>query len=1020
MIVPRHYEDPHVLHENTLPNRAYFIPCSQRNDRLVHDRASSDRMILLSGTWQFRYYDSVRRVREAFYEPDFDASEYGTIPVPGNWQCFGFDRHQYTNVRYPIPFDPPYVPQDDPCGCYIRSFDYQPDEKTPFVTLNFEGVDSCFYCWLNGHYLGYSQVSHSTSEFLVSPWLKKGENKLAVLVLKWCDGTYLEDQDKFRMSGIFRDVYLLRRPEKHLEDYFVTTSIGENSALIRVGMKPYGGSLPVDVKLYDRDGRVAASAQGMPADDADYPMAAELTVTDPELWNAEAPYLYTLVLSCGDETITDRVGIRSVTVKNNTVLLNGRKIKFRGVNRHDSDPVNGYAVTLDQIMKDLALMKAHNFNAIRCSHYPNSPVFTQLCDEYGFYVIDEADHEAHGTIDLYYGKADRKDVLNKCSRYLEDNPEYVEAVVDRVQRCVTRDKNRPCVLIWSMGNEAFYGCATEAALKWTKGFDPSRLTHYEGAYNAGSYRAFDFSCMDLYSRMYPSLKEIEDYLASSPARPIIMCEYCHAMGNGPGDLEDYRELIEKNDAFCGGFIWEWCDHAIYKGRADNGKPIYFYGGDHGENRHDGNFCMDGLVFPDRTPHTGLKEAWNVYRPARVTGFDQSTGALTLHNETAFTDLKDMLNVEWEVTRDGLGIASGNMLGEDMPSVGPGEFGRILLGPLPEALTGKCYLKVTFRQKTDGPLTPAGHCLGFDEVLLNDERTAFAGRLLAADEEAASRPALSVREDDDIIAVTGSGFTVEFDRATGLIHDIVREGRSLLCRPVQVNLWRAPTDNDRNIRHIWQQARYDQTVVRAYDTQWAPGPDGVTVSARMSVSSDSIQRIADIAAVWTIGTDGRIRIDMDVRKDPVFPDLPRFGLRFFLPKCFDQLSYYGMGPQESYCDKHRASSHGLYTGPVKDQHTDYLKPQENGSHYDSDWVLLTDGNERFAVTSGRPFSFNASVYSQEELTKKRHAFELEESPCTILCADYKLNGIGSNSCGPDLLDQYRFSETAFRFSLTVAP
>ena len=1018
MIVPRHYEDPHILHENTLPNRAYYIPCSGRNDSLVHDRASSDRMQLLSGIWQFMYYDSIHQVKDAFYEPGYDASEYGTIPVPGNWQCFGFDRHQYTNVRYPIPFDPPYVPQDDPCGCYITHFDYAPDPAVPFVTLNFEGVDSCFFCWLNGHYIGYSQVSHSTSEFLVSPWLREGENKLAVLVLKWCDGTYLEDQDKFRMSGIFRDVYLLKRPEDHLEDYFVTTAIGENKARVRVDMKPFGNT-KVKACLYDRDDRIIAEADAAPSDKPGYPMAAVLDVADPVLWNAETPYLYTLVLSSDGETITDRVGIRSVTIRNNTVLLNGQKIKIRGVNRHDSDPVNGYAVTLGQIKKDLAMMKAHNFNAIRCSHYPNSPVFCQLCDEYGFYVIDEADHEAHGTREIYYGTDSNREILNKCALYLEDNPDWTEAILDRVQRCVTRDKNRPCVIIWSMGNEAFYGCGTEASLKWTKAFDPTRLTHYEGAYNAGSYRPFDFSNMDLYSRMYPSLREIRDYLGSSPERPLILCEYCHAMGNGPGDLEDYSELIEKNDAFCGGLIWEWCDHAIFKGTADNGKPIYFYGGDHGEKTHDGNFCMDGLVFPDRTPHTGLKEAWNVNRPARITGFDKGTGTVTLINKTDFSDLKDLMDLEWEVTRDGERIASGTVAAKELPNIPPHGEGSLRL-PIPETDTGKCCLKVTYLSASAGTLTPAGHCLGFDEVLLNDGMTAFASRLLAPAAGASGSAELAVSEDDDSITVAGKGFSVVFSRLTGMIDEIIRDVRPVLSRPSQINLWRAPTDNDRNIRHIWQRARYDMTVTRAYATGWTRGENNVTVTADISVSSVAIQRIADIRAEYTVEADGRIRLTMDVRRDPVFPDLPRFGVRFFLPKAYDQVTYYGMGPQESYSDKHRASSHGLFSGPVRDQHVDYLKPQENGSHYDCGYVTLTAGGSSFSVAGEKPFSFSASFYTQEELTLKQHAYELVESPDTVLCVDYKLNGIGSNSCGPDLLDAYRFSETEFRFALTIAP
>ena len=501
-------------------------------------------------------------------------------------------------------------------------------------------MDSCFYVWLNGKYVGYSQVSHSTSEFDVTEYLREGENLLAVLVLKWCDGSYLEDQDKFRMSGIFRDVYLLSRPEECVYDYFVKTHLGpeKGQARVEITFSCLNREIPVQVYLEDGEGKRAAEALGAGS--------MTLEVKDARLWSAESPYLYTLVMETPGEVITERVGLREVAIRDAVLYFNDEKIKIHGVNRHDSDPVTGFAISLEQMHRDLKLMKEHNVNAVRTSHYPNAPQFYQLCDSYGFYVIDEADNESHGTVMPY------RQPWGGASAWIADNPLFVEATVDRVSRCVIRDKNRPCVFAWSMGNECSYGCTFEEALRWTKAYDDTRITHYENAYSRPGDKEYDYSCLDVYSRMYTSIKEIDEYFedteekdsdhcyAAPKKRPYILCEYSHAMGNGPGNLEEYFQVFQRHDGVCGGMVWEWCDHAIDKGCAEDGRRMYWYGGDHGEFPHDKNFCMDGLVYPDRRPHTGLKEFWNVYRPARVVSFDAGKGLLRLHNYMDFLNLKD--------------------------------------------------------------------------------------------------------------------------------------------------------------------------------------------------------------------------------------------------------------------------------------------------------------------------------------------------------------------------------------------
>ena len=522
MIVPRFYEDLNVMHDKTMPARAYYIPASVRMDDLVEHRENSDRFQMLSGEWKFQYYNSIYDVKESFYEKGYDVSGFDHVTVPGVWQMDGYDTHQYTNIRYPFPFDPPYVPQDIPCGAYVHNFEYNREKKASKAFLNFEGVDSCFYVWVNGVYAGYSQVSHATSEFDVTDLLNEGENTLAVLVLKWCDGSYLEDQDKFRMSGIFRDVYLLKRPEKTIRDYHITTDVEKDRVTVKLDMY---FSEPVETKVTIEDKYGAVVARGEAAEDG----VLELTVLNPVLWNAENPYLYQIILTMPDEVIVDRIGFRTIEIRDKVVYFNGEKIKFRGVNRHDSDPETGFVIDVRQIKKDLMLMKQHNFNAIRSSHYPNAPYFYQMCDEYGFMVIDEADIEAHGPFMLYRKEDTDQNRFRRWNEKIADDPAWEKAIVDRVQLMVQRDKNRPSIVMWSMGNESAYGCNFEKALAWTKNFDPDRITQYESARYRNYDITYDYDNLDLYSRMYPSLQEIEDYLKNDGSKPFLLVEYCHSM-----------------------------------------------------------------------------------------------------------------------------------------------------------------------------------------------------------------------------------------------------------------------------------------------------------------------------------------------------------------------------------------------------------------------------------------------------------------------------------------------------------
>lgn len=1101
MTIPHHYENLHILHENTMPDRNYYIPAEKAYSTPLDARDHSDRVQFLNGTWKFRYYDSIYKLQDEFYSEGYDVSGFDDIPVPSVWQMHGYDYHQYTNVRYPFAFDPPYVPKDNPCGAYVTDFIYDQNEDAPLAHLNFEGVDSCFYVWLNGRYVGYSQVSHSTSKFDITEFIRNGSNRLCVLVLKWCDGSYLEDQDKFRMSGIFRDVYILKRSEGAVYDYFIKTSCddmkdptkaevnidftaftGYSCVEDRFSSKPKTGvdkgtdsNVDIEVTILNADGSICSSGcvkREICAQNDANTNAAEikttvssssitLSIDSPVLWNAERPYLYTVIIRCAGEVITDRIGIREITIENKIVYINGMPIKFHGVNRHDSDPVTGFTISREQIIKDMSLMKQHNVNAIRTSHYPNAPYFYELCDEYGFYVIDEADIEAHGPSELFYSDNNWDNKAARWNEPIADNPEFCESILDRVKRCVIRDKNRPCVVIWSMGNESAYGVTFEKALAWVKSYDKSRLTHYESAQYTDGKRKYDYSNLDLYSRMYPSISEMAEYIDGDGDKPYILCEYCHAMGNGPGDLEDYFQFFDSHETTCGGFVWEWCDHAIYNGKAANGKAMYAYGGDSGETIHDGNFCMDGLVYPDRRPHTGLLEFKNIHRPARIANYDGANGILTLHNYLDFTDIRDYLTMSYEVTCDGQVVTSGNI---DVPSVAPHGDGTVSLSPVTniqkslsdlyasshsdvscssdvanytkDIITHRMFLRVIYKAACDSAFVREGDVLGFDEIELgsqdlNKALTSDTTQNLTEQDPTAldtiSAP-LHILETDAEFVISGSSFEYTFDRNTGNFAGIAVDGQELLAAPCDKTIWRAPTDNDRNIKREWLRAHYDMTYERTYETSCIIKEGYAVISCSSSLAAPTVQPVLRIKTEWTISAEGTITSRMHVTKNSEFPMLPRFGVRIILKKDMRNVSYIGMGPYESYVDKHHASWHGSFSASIDAMHEDYIMPQENGSHFDCNYVQISSLGENdsktdmsahsITATSAVPFSMNASPYTAEELTNAAHNYELPESGKSVLCIDYRQNGIGSNSCGPELDEKYRFDEDEWEFGFTM--
>lgn len=1021
-----YYEDPNVLHIGVEENRSYYLPLAPESST-VQDGASTERRILLNGSWDFKYYPNPFVV-EDFTREDYSFQGCDTIPVPGCWQMYGYDKHQYTNTEYPFPYDPPYVPSENPCGVYHRSFTLSKDQLGYRQYLNFEGVDSCLYLYVNRQLAGYSQVSHSTSEFDITDYVALGENELTVVVLKWCDGSYLEDQDKFRMSGIFRDVYLLLRPQNHLRDYFVHTSLSDDFKIaeITVDLSFKGEAFPVQFQLTDSHGKVAAEGVSL---QTDAPVAAEgsfsnseihFRLSSPCLWNAENPCLYQLALLCPDETIYQQVGILKTEIKDGVVLFNNVPIKIKGVNRHDSDPVTGFTISREQAMRDLTLMKQHNINAIRTSHYPNAPWFPQLCNQYGFYVIAEADLESHGSVDFYgggygttYGDIAQRDF-------------FAQAILDRNQRNVIRDKNNPCILMWSMGNESGYSQAFEDTGRWIKNYDPSRLLHYESSiYETGSHKN-DTSMLDIYSLMYPSVEYCYQYL-SDPAneKPFLLCEFIHAMGNGPGDIEDYFQCIYSSKQFLGGLVWEWCDHAIDVGRTIDGRRKYFYGGDFKEYPHSGNFCVDGMVSPDRIPHPALLEYQNAIRPVRAAWTDAARGIVELENKLDFTNTADYLILQAEL------LCQGQVVRRypDMEvSIAPHQKEQITIDYSSEVDTDSgsfWHLNLSYVAKETSSLVEAGTVLGFDQLEIAAP-TPGPLRLQAPmsqplRDQAPLTPASAARitESRTTLTITGDNYHYTFNKLTATFHRMVTDGISLLEKPMEFNIWRAPIDNDRNIVTEWKKAGYDRAMTRVYETKVTSEPDKTVIQCRLAIHAIQIQHILDIQAVWTILSDGTLEVSLHALRDTAFPFLPRFGLRLFLPREYDRVTYLGYGPCESYIDKHLASRFGKFTAKVEDMYVDYINPQEHGSHFGvQSLTLASQGLGQLTVTSGTPFSFNASRYTQEELQEKAHNFELEKSDTTVLCLDYKISGVGSNACGPALMEKYQLKEAEIDFKLRM--
>ena len=976
------FKDQHV---NACPPRAYYLPL---------DSQGKPEYRLLSGDdWRFSLREGMHDIPGEYLSWGFDSSEFDQVPVPSSWQMLGYGQKMYSNVTYPIPYDPPYVPDINPAGLYLKDFEYT-KVKGKRLYICFEGVDSAYYLFVNGVFIGYSEVPHSPTEFDITGNVGNGRNRLAVIVLKWSVGTYLEDQDKFRYSGIFRDVYLIERPEDHVVDYTVRAVADESfsKAEISVTLNSVCGSVSGEAVLADQSGTVLG-ASGFKDGKASF------TVREPELWYAERPYLYSLKICLGGETIIEKTGVRRFEIKGKTVFLNGQKVKFFGVNRHDSDPVLGPAVGREEVMKDIMMIKQANFNTLRTSHYPNSPWLYQMCDEYGLYVISEADVECHGVTELLGGTHQGNfDLIAK-------DPAFADMILDRNIRNYEWQKNRTSVFMWSLGNESGYGENFIRAARWLKDRGDGRFLHYEGA-NHSILQGVDVdnSLLSVDSFMY-NMPGFADSYHEDPAhtKPLFFCEFTHAMGTGPGDAEDYFQVIQRHEELMGGCVWEWCDHATLEGQNRQHGPVFHYGGDAGEYPHDGNFCMDGLVAPDREPHSGYWEYKNVLRPLRVRLVSQNDeeAVFSVHNYRLFQSLVEYAQIHYTLTEGAKKVDEG-LAFADAPPSGDGTFRVQLRKPPMEDM----YITFSYTLLHPEPFRDKGFELGFDQIRLSGPK---------ADPVIEGTSVLEHYEDESSVTVCGEGFRYVYDKLRGTLRQVLRDNQELFTKPMRYSVWRAPMDNDRTVKKEWQAAGLDHVTAKVYSTSVSEDNGVLTVTSAFSLAPIGRQPCFRGIASYSFNGSGEILLSVKGERDMIFPSFPRFGVAFSMVSTgHDRYSYFGYGPGEGYQDMHHALKAGLYKGSAEKLFVDRVKPQESGSRWG-----VTSAQIGHLSASGRPFSFNASYYTDEELTEAKHNYELKRSGSLEVHLDWKIAGAGSASCGTTLLPRYQVRDKHIDWTVKLA-
>jgi len=1012
---PEWNNNPDIYELNRMEAHATLMPYHTVAEALAGQRSQSGFYASLNGSWKFHFAENAEARPQDFYKQDFDCSQWADIQVPGHWQLQGYDYPQYTNIIYPWvgheDLKPPFAPvKYNPVGSYVRSFSIPDAWNGQPVYVSFQGVESAFYVWVNGDLVGFSQDSFTPAEFDITPYLLPGENKLAVEVYRWSDASWLEDQDFWRMSGIFRDVYLYTTPHTHIYDFTVRTELDDafENAELRIQAKVTNydalraGVHTVEAMLVDGHQQPVWSGPLVAAVDVSGAASVQAQLSSlverPQLWSAEKPYLYTLVLSLKDEngrlleTESCKVGFRRFEIKDGLMQINGQRIMFRGVNRHEFDCERGRSVDEASMLTDILLMKKYNINAVRTSHYPNHPRWYELCDEYGLYVIDETNLETHGT--WSNGLDDDKEAVPGS------NPEWTGAVLDRCNSMLQRDKNYPSIVMWSLGNESFGGDNFIRMHDFLREADPTRIVHYEGVFY---WRASE-AASDIESQMYTKIEKVEEYAKNNPKKPFILCEYSHAMGNSCGNLSKYWDLFSRYPVLQGGFIWDWIDQSI-RTTAPDGTSYMAYGGDFGDTPNDGNFCGNGLIFADRTVSPKLYEVKKCYQSIAIESADLRQGQVLVHNQYLFTDLEEF-DWAWQVERNGTEVVAS---GRGVYAVQPGQKALIEL-PFAEAVadaglrlpSDELVLTVSLHLREACNWADQGHEIAWEQFVL----PGVAMTAVVADADAAgavaigqdTAAAVQIERQEGAIRLCGREFSVSLDTASGDLVSYVYQGVELFKTGPAPNFWRAYTDNDRGNKHDircapWREAGSGRTL-RALSARQT-GNGGAEVRVQVALPTEPV--VSSLELVYTVVPDGEVEVRLELVPGPEkLPEIPEIGMLFTMDGTFQQLQWYGRGPHENYWDRAVGAKLGLHSGTVAEQFVPYLRPQECGNKTDVRWATLTDASGRGLRIAGSPtVELNALPYTPAELEAHDHTCKLPASDKVVVRVNYKQMGVGGD-------------------------
>lgn len=983
-----------VIHRNALQPRAYFFPYRTRSDALSYDISRSN-ALCLSGTWRFKHTANPFEAPEGFANPDYDVSDWDDVQVPGMWQLQGFGHPHYTNFDFPFPIDPPNMPYDDnQTGSYVRKFVVPTEFRGQQLRLRFEGVDSAFHIYVNGVEIGYSQGARNPSEFDITNAVDLAcENTLAVRVYQYCDGTYIEDQDQWWLNGIFRDVFLIAFSKASIQDFHIQTLLDDRyqHAILTVKVDlncdeaVHLELLDATMKSIVRDRKIGSTKFFLP-------------IVNPHKWTAETPYLYHLILSTNEQTIIQRIGFRKIEIRHGLLLINGQRVVFRGVNRHEHHPSYGRSVPYEFLKHDLLTMKRHNINAVRTCHQPNDPRFYDLCDELGLWVMDEADLECHG-----FGAAPNSD------QWIANNPKWKETQIDRARQLVMRDKNHACVIMWSLGNEAFFGCNFNSMYEWIKSVDDTRPIHYEGDHQA--------EVVDVYSWMYPTLGSIIEF-AQKPSfkKPLILCEYIHAMGNGPGNIQEYVDAFYKYPRLQGGWLWEWANHGLLTKNA-NGEEFYAYGGDFGDVPNDGNFVMDGVVFSNHTPKPGLIEYKKAIEPIQV--LEGNVNNATIINRYDFITL-DHIRCEWSLIGNGASDTIGTV---DVPkNIHPGKKAQMILPKMSlENYDGETYLTLRFFSCHATNALPANHEIANGQILV--KAASFIRQ------PSISKPVSVKMTSPTILEITTSNSVFTFSTARGTLTSWLKSG----CKDIihsssgpALGFYRALTDNDRpQDGSDWKNKLMHLVQNHTKSVEWGADSSTVTVVVKSRVAPPVQAWSISITTTYIFFSLGTMHIH--VKGEPQGanqpPTLARVGLSMSLAEGMDKVTWFGRGPGESYRDRKLSQLFGTHSSVVDALWTDYEFPQESGNRTDVRWVKIEDPSDvgmkltaRFGKQDG--FSFQASHYTTDDVDNARHPYELhkKKKPETILRLDAQHHGLGTGSCGPKTIEKYALKNKPFEFTV----